>query len=204
MIFQFEQFRRFLEHLKSLAAVLPLRDWKGENAIILRHDIDFDIAMAHRVAEIEKDGVVVNHWINETGSRYRRLGWHTDGLRDLAFLRLPEPMLNVGLYLDDSPLEKGGVRLLPGTHRQGLLPMMFRKLYFFDNREDPAEVSLTAEKGDLTIHDGRLWHRAAPSELEGEASRRRTMYMAYVDGPVRERTEDTPMALYHRFQKWAG
>ena len=111
----------------------------------------------------------------------------------------------MGLYLDDCPKQKGGVRLLPGTHKQGLFKMMFYKFpYFLDNKPDPREVCLEAQKGDLTIHDGRLWHRAAPSELEGEASRRRTMYMAYVDGPVRERTEDTPMALYHRFQKWAG
>ena len=74
MIFQFEQFRRFLEHLKSLAAVLPLRDWKGENAIILRHDIDFDIAMAHRVAEIEKDvGVLSTHYILTTCPTYNPL-----------------------------------------------------------------------------------------------------------------------------------
>jgi len=167
----------------------PVRRFIGEDA---------------RLAEIEKDGVVVNHWINETGSRYRRLGWHTDGLRDLAFLRLPEPMLNVGLYLDDSPLEKGGVRLLPGTHRQGLLPMMFRKLYFFDNREDPAEVSLTAEKGDLTIHDGRLWHRTAQATVTGDASRRRNMYMPYIAGPLAPKSEDSPTPIYHRLQGMVG
>ena len=39
--------------------------------------------------------------------------------------------------------------------------MAFGKLYFFDNRPDKREVALTAKKGDLTIHDGRLWHRTA-------------------------------------------
>jgi len=157
-----------------------------------------------RLAEIEKDGVVVNHWLNTDGSRYRQLGWHTDGLRDLAWLRLPGPMLNVGLYLDDSPLEKGGVRLIPGTHKQGLMAMIFRKFYFFDNRPDSQEVALTAERGDLTIHDGRLWHRTARATVTGDASRRRNIYMPYIDGPFQPRTEKTKTPIYHRLQGLVG
>lgn len=157
-----------------------------------------------RLAEIEKDGVVVNHWLNSEGSRYRQLGWHTDGLRDLAWLRLPGPMLNVGLYLDDSPIEKGGVRIIPGTHKQGLFPMIFRKLYFFDNRPDAEEIALTAERGDLTIHDGRLWHRTAMATVSGDASRRRNMYMPYIEGPYEPRTEKTKTPIYHRLQGLVG
>jgi len=157
-----------------------------------------------RLGEIEKDGVVVNHWINHSGSRYRRLGWHTDGLRDLAYLRKPGPMLNVGLYLDDSPLSKGGVRLIPGTHKQGFFKMAFGKLYFFDNRPDKREVALTARKGDLTIHDGRLWHRTAMATVEGSASRRRNMYMPYINGPICEKSEDSSTPVYHRLQGLVG
>ncbi len=157
-----------------------------------------------RLGEVEKDGVVVNHWINEVGSRYRALGWHTDGLRDLFLLRLPEPMLNVGLYLDDSGLEKGGVRLLPGTHTQGFFGMLLRKVYFLDNRPDPGEVALTARKGDLTIHDGRLWHRTAQATVTGAASRRRNLYMPYIAGPFSPKTEQTRTPLYHRLQRWVG
>ena len=157
-----------------------------------------------RLGEVEKDGVVVNHWINQDGSRYRKLGWHTDGLRDLFFLHKPEPMLNVGLYLDDSPLEKGGVRLIPGTHKQGLFRMMFGKLYFLDHRTDRREVALTARKGDLTIHDGRLWHRTAQATVSGAPSRRRNMYMPYVVGPFIPKTEDSRTPLYHRLQGLVG
>ena len=35
-----------------------------------------------RLGEDEKDGMVVNHYVNLEGSRYKQLGWHTDGLRD--------------------------------------------------------------------------------------------------------------------------
>jgi ectoine hydroxylase-related dioxygenase (phytanoyl-CoA dioxygenase family) len=157
-----------------------------------------------RLGEVEKDGVVVNHWINTEGSRYRQLGWHTDGLRDLFWLKLPGPMLNVGLYLDDSPIEKGGVRVLPGTHKQGLLPMIFSKVYFLDNRPDKREVAITAKKGDLTIHDGRLWHRTARASVAGDASRRRNMYMPFIEGPYQPRTAATKTPFYHRLQGLVG
>jgi hypothetical protein len=156
----------------------------------------------------EKDGLVVNHYLApgsspapgaRRGSRYRRLGWHTDGLRDI-FLhrRLPAPMLNVGFHLDDSPCQKGGLRLIPGSHKQGLLAMMFGKLYFLDNRPDPREHAVEARAGDLTVHDGRLWHRAAPATVSGEASRRRVMYMPLIDGPYEPKHAASPVPIYHR------
>ena len=152
-----------------------------------------------RLGVREMDGVVTNHWINADESGYRRLGWHTDGLRDI-FLhrRLPGPMLNVGVYLDDSPREKGGLRLIPGGHKQGLWSMLFGKLYFLDNRHDPREIALEAKAGDLTIHDGRLWHRVARAETTGEASRRRIFYVPVVDGPYEPKDENSPVPIYHR------
>jgi ectoine hydroxylase-related dioxygenase (phytanoyl-CoA dioxygenase family) len=165
----------------------PVRHLCGENA---------------RLAETEKDGVVVNDFINDEGSSWKKLGWHTDGLRDLFYLTLPEPMLNVGLYLDDCPIEKGGVRLIPGTHKQGFWSMAFGKAYFMDHRPDSREVALTARRGDLTIHDGRLWHRTAQALSDGPTSRRRTMYMAYIDGPERHRTETSSMPFYHQLRLW--
>lgn len=155
-----------------------------------------------RLAQTEKDGVVVNDFINDSGSSWKKLGWHTDGLRDLFYLTMPEPMLNVGLYLDDCPEEKGGVRLIPGTHTQGFFSMAFGKAYFMDHRPDKREVALSARRGDLTIHDGRLWHRTQQSTLSGPESRRRTMYMAFIDGPERHRTEDSKAPFYHQLRKW--
>jgi hypothetical protein len=153
-----------------------------------------------RLGVREKDGVVVNHWVNDSGSRYRQLGWHTDSPRDI-FLhrRLPGPMLNVGVYLDDSPRAKGGLRIIPGSHHQGLWSTLFGKLYFLDNRPDPREHAIEAKAGDLTIHDGRLWHRVARAELSGAASRRRLFYVPIIDGPYEPKHEDSPVPLYHRF-----
>jgi hypothetical protein len=155
----------------------------------------------YRLGEREKDGVVVNHFINTPGSNYTRLGWHVDSLRDVFYGRLPQPMWNVGLYLDDSHRDKGALRLLPGTHHQGLGGLMFRKAHFLDHRDDPEEFVLEADAGDLTLHDGRLWHRVGRAQRTGAASRRRTMYLPFLDGPVEIKNESSPTPFYHRFSR---
>ncbi len=150
-----------------------------------------------RVGEQEQDGVVINRYLNVPGSAYPRLGWHTDGLRDLAFLRMPQRMLNVGVHLDDCPADNGGLRLIPKSHHQGFFKMCFRKKYFISHDEDPQEVAVQTQAGDLTLHDGRLWHRVAQSTRVGKASLRRSMYMPYLTGPFTHKTETSPTPIYH-------
>jgi hypothetical protein len=157
-----------------------------------------------RFGEDEKDGLVVNHYVNQGGSRYKQLGWHTDGLRDLFYLKKQRPLWQVGLYLDDSPREKGGLRVIPGTHHQGFFAQAFGKAYFVDHRPDPREICIEAKRGDLTIHDGRLWHRVARAEVAGEASRRRVAYLPFIDGPRMPKNEASPTPLYHYLQRITG
>lgn len=158
-----------------------------------------------RVGHDEKDGVVINRFANVPGSAYPRLGWHTDGLRDLFYFRLPQVMYNVGLHFDEITKDNGGLRLIPGSHRQGFLSMCFKKPYFVWHRPDPAEICVETRPGDLTIHDGRLWHRVERSRHEGWASLRRSMYVPYQTGPHEPKTEASPTPFYHqlgRFQRW--
>ena len=154
-----------------------------------------------RVGEHEKDGVVINSYINERGSIYKRLGWHTDGLRDLFYLRMPQKMLNVGLHLDQCDRQNGGLRLIPRSQDQGFLSMLLGKYHFTDHREDYREICVETDPGDLTIHDGRLWHRVAQSKFKGEKSVRRTMYVPYLTGPYEPKRETSPTPKYHR---WAN
>jgi phytanoyl-CoA hydroxylase len=154
-----------------------------------------------RIAENEKDGVVVNHYLNVPGSNYTKLGWHVDCVRDIFYGRLPQPMWNVGFYIDDSYANKGALRIIPGTHNQGLAAMLLAKRHFADNTDDPREVMVEADAGDLTLHDGRLWHRVALAKVTGAASRRRTMYIPFLDGPVEVKDEKSKTPFYHRFSK---
>jgi phytanoyl-CoA hydroxylase len=158
-----------------------------------------------RLGEREKDGMVVNHYLNREGGGSRKdLGWHTDSPRDLFLGRKIRPLWQIGIYLDDSPKAKGGLRLIPGTHKQSIWKMLFRKMYFLDRKADPEEICVEAKAGDLTIHDGRLWHRVASAAVTGEASRRRVIYLPFIEGPKQEKSESSPTPLYHRLQKLAG
>jgi ectoine hydroxylase-related dioxygenase (phytanoyl-CoA dioxygenase family) len=162
---------------------VPIRSLVGENT---------------RVGDREKDGVVLNRYINRPGSVHARLGWHTDGLRDLFYLRMPKPMLNVGLHFDRVREKDGGLRLIPGTQNQGFWSTCFEKAYFISHAPDPREHAVETEPGDLTVHDGRLWHRVQASPEVGEKSLRRSMYVPYLTDEFQPKSDASKTPLYHR------
>jgi ectoine hydroxylase-related dioxygenase (phytanoyl-CoA dioxygenase family) len=151
-----------------------------------------------RIGENEKDGLVFNHYVNTSESNFSQMGWHTDALRDIFYGNKVMPMLNVGIHLDYSSTDNGGLRLLPGTHNKGIRTLLFKKMYFINNKADKREVGLSVEPGDLTIHDGRLWHRVAQSPFIGEKSRRRVMYVPIITGKFQPKTEESKPLLYQR------
>lgn len=153
-----------------------------------------------RIGENEKDGVVSNHYVNKGGSNFKGMGWHTDGLRDIFYLQKPKPMLNVGIHLDDSPAKFGGLRLIPGTHNQSIWGMLFAKPYFVNHTPDANEIAVETEEGDLTIHDGRLWHRAQAPQA-GAKGERRVIYFPILTGKYQPKTEESKTPFYLRFMK---
>ena len=158
----------------------------------------------YRIGEEERDGMVINRFRNEPGARYKRLGWHTDSLRDLFYLERPRRYLNVGFYFTDSPLEVGGLRVLPCTHHQPISSMLTRKAHFLDDAPDPHELAITAEAGDLTIHDGRLWHRTALATTRGDESERCVSYLPLMDGPLKRKHEGSATPFYFRLKSLVG
>jgi phytanoyl-CoA hydroxylase len=152
-----------------------------------------------RIAENEKDGLILNHYVRTPESKFSQMGWHTDSPRDLFLGQKIMPMLNVGIHLDNVPFEAGGLRVLPGTHTQGVLRLLFKKKYFIDNNPDAREIGFDIHPGDLTVHDGRIWHRAQQSPFVGEASRRRVMYVPIITGKYMPKDENSKTPFYHRF-----
>ena len=55
----------------------------------------------------------------------------------------------------------------------------------------------TDQTGDLTVHDGRLWHRVAVSTRTGQASLRRSMYVPSLSDPYEPKSEKSKTPLYH-------
>jgi ectoine hydroxylase-related dioxygenase (phytanoyl-CoA dioxygenase family) len=129
------------------------------------------------------------------------MGWHTDSPRDIFLGQRIRPMLNIGIHLDDCPIENGGLRLIAGSHKQGTLRMLFGKRYFVDNTPDPRETGLDIHLGDLSVHNGRIWHRVQQSPNFGEKSRRRVMYIPIITGKYIPRNEQSKTPLYHRIMR---
>lgn len=154
-----------------------------------------------RIGEYENDGVVMNHYINTKASEFTKMGWHTDSPRDIFHGKKIKPMLNVGICLDNSFSSNGGLRIIPGSHNQGLRSLFFRKKYYVDNDPDVNEVAIEAKAGDLTVHDGRLWHRVAQSPIIGAESRRRIIYVPLISGEYKPKDANSPTAFYQRFLK---
>jgi ectoine hydroxylase-related dioxygenase (phytanoyl-CoA dioxygenase family) len=152
-----------------------------------------------RIAENEKDGLVVNNYLNTPNSSFTQMGWHTDSPRDLFLGQKIMPMLNVGIHLDECLFDNGGLRVLPGTHTQNFIKLLFGKKYFIDNNDDKNEVGFDLHPGDLTVHDGRLWHRVKQSPKYGEESRRRVMYIPIVTGKYKPKNNDSKTPFYHLF-----
>jgi phytanoyl-CoA hydroxylase len=155
-----------------------------------------------RVGEFEKDGLVFNHYVRAEQSSFTHMGWHTDSPRDLFLGQRMTKMLNIGTHLDDCPVQQGGLRVLPGTHKSSKFKTLFLKKQFLDHDSDSREVGLDIEAGDLTVHDGDLWHRVAACPYTGEISRRRVMYIPIVTGKYAPKDEDSPTPFYHRFAKY--
>jgi phytanoyl-CoA dioxygenase PhyH len=151
-----------------------------------------------RIGEHEKDGLVINHYVNSSSSKFTQLGWHTDSPRDLFLGSRILPMLNVGLHLDDCTYDSGGLRVLPGTHNQNIFQLLFKKKYFIDNKPDEKEAGFDIEAGDLTIHDGRIWHRVQQSNFVGEKSRRRVMYIPIITGAYKPKHANSATPFYHK------
>ena len=152
-----------------------------------------------RIGDREKDGVVFNRYVRSEGSLRPNLAWHTDALRDVFYnWKMPGPMLNVGLHFDRIRPEDGGLRVLPGTHTQSASSTLFSKIHFVTEAPDPQEVAVETWPGDLTVHDGRMWHRVEGSVRTGWESLRRSMYVPYLLDAYQPKSENIPLMLYHR------
>lgn len=154
-----------------------------------------------RIGENEKDGLVANNYLNTPNSSFTQMGWHTDSPRDLFLGQKIMPMLNVGIHLDTCLFDNGGLRVIPGTHKQNMFKLLFGKKYFVDNSDDSKEIGFDINSGDLTVHDGRTWHRVKQSPLIGEPSRRRVMYIPIITGKYKPKNENSKTPFYHKLGK---
>jgi len=60
MIFKYEELRNFFSEINKHGKTQLFKDWKGDRVFLIRHDVDFDLQLAHNVAVIEKEMKVVS------------------------------------------------------------------------------------------------------------------------------------------------
>lgn len=154
-----------------------------------------------RLAIHEKDGLVINKFLNTSNSTYKQMGWHTDVLRDIFMLRKALPMINVGLYVTKSDETNGGLRVIPKSHKQSVFSMFTGKVQIIDTNYDKNEFLIKANPGDLVLHDGRMWHRVGKSIYEDERSLRIVMYIPLITGAKDFRDENSKTPVYHKLNK---
>jgi ectoine hydroxylase-related dioxygenase (phytanoyl-CoA dioxygenase family) len=130
----------------------------------------------HRIGFEEKNGVVATRYNTQKGS-WSKMGWHTDIGNSPYYVKNKMHYFNVGLHLDDSDQETGCLKVLPKTHKQSVFSLYTKKAAFLDHRKDPSEISIETEPGDLTVHDGRLWHR-----VSDVSKQRRVLYFNLLKG----------------------
>lgn len=74
MLFQYRQLHNFFSEIKSKGQTQRFRDWKGDSVFLVRHDIDFDLQLAHNVAKIESEvGIVATFFILTSCQSYNPL-----------------------------------------------------------------------------------------------------------------------------------
>lgn len=107
----------FLEYLKEHRSIIRLCDAPQDGAgIILRHDVDLDIAPAYRVAELEKGmGIRSSFFILTTCGFY-----NPSSQKNRAMLReMAEDGFDIGLHFDPTVYPGGGNgELLRGMRRE--------------------------------------------------------------------------------------
>lgn len=99
MIFRYEELSSFLSDIRERFRVMTLAECDGAPGIILRHDVDLDLAPAHRLALIEHDlGVRSTFFILMTCPLYNPLAADNRAmLREMA-----DRGFEIGLHFDPS------------------------------------------------------------------------------------------------------
>jgi hypothetical protein len=97
MIFSYDELRKYIKHMKAFGRVVSLGEWDGSNAIILRHDVDFDIEPAYRLSLVESEcNVTSSFFIMTTCGHYNTLSLsNRKKIRTMA-----EMGFEIGLHFD--------------------------------------------------------------------------------------------------------
>src|SRR5205807_9124826 len=119
-------------------------------------------------------GIVYQDARPQRGSGYSRIGWHSDW-QSGPHLDI-WPSVAFTLHLDATSPANGFLRVVPGSHlgdAEGMPPGFERV---------PGEVAVYADRGDVLLHEARLWHSAARGTDDGPGGIRRHLRGSWCAG----------------------
>ena len=122
-------------------------------------------------------GVVYQDSRADAGSKYSRIGWHSDFNSDEASVAWPSFAFTV--HIDSTSPANGFLRVVPGSHLKEIDRDEIGSWAF---GAVPGEVPVFAERGDVILHDFKLWHSAARGTADGLAGRRRHVRGSWYGG----------------------
>jgi hypothetical protein len=107
--------------------------------------------------------------------------WH----QDLVYLKhTNDQLFAVALQLDDFSDGEGAVRIVPGSHRAGLVPHHPTAGYVSDAKYLSPVVTLALPRGSITVHHSLALHRSPPSGADQVRLRALYFYRASDAHPV--------------------
>ncbi|WXG47433.1 MAG: hypothetical protein WED05_12365 [Candidatus Atabeyarchaeum deiterrae] len=96
-IFRYTEMRKFLNYLRDNFKVTTLGDWDGSNAVIIRHDVDFDLKAAYRFAVLEHEcGIPATFLVMTTCHTYNPMSISNRKL----LLEISRMNFEIGLHFD--------------------------------------------------------------------------------------------------------
>jgi ectoine hydroxylase-related dioxygenase (phytanoyl-CoA dioxygenase family) len=133
---------------------LELLDWPATMPLVV--DLlnwNIHLLTSHLIVRAPSPPDADAHWKAE--------GWHRDGGTSCAEMQEPHPrlLIKIAYWLTDlSAPGRGGIRLLPGSHRLIGRPAQA------DGAPDPyGALEICANPGDAVLFEQRTWHAVGPN-----------------------------------------
>ncbi|HLJ56938.1 MAG TPA: phytanoyl-CoA dioxygenase family protein [Chthonomonadaceae bacterium] len=199
-----DEVRRRFDRLEALVG-----QEKAQIGLVDRHfEESFIMELATRPAVLDAVESLIGpdilllatHFFCKYGAGERFVAWH----QDATYWGLEPPnALTIWYAVDGSDVENGCMRVLPGTHRDGIRAhgkagvagnlLSINQEVPVTTEEEARAVDLILRPGEASIHDGALIHGSLPNR----SSRRRCgLTMRYVPPSVR------PVALSSMGTPW--
>lgn len=114
--------------------------------------------------------LMATHFFCKYGPTDKFVAWH----QDLTYWGLEPPIAISAWYaIDDSDCENGCMRVIPGTHRRGILThgksakqgnlLSINQQALISEQEEQRAVDIVLKAGEISLHHGLLIHGSQPN-----------------------------------------